>query len=393
MVGQDSAECCVTPWIVGWTFTSDRKKTGKNAHRIQKRDWRVLTDCQTNDCWMIFGNATRCGYSPPDGSLIILHNRRNTVSLQKSAFIGKSQGNRIIVANLSPSGTQLVQNLSQRYGVSTDAVTQMLQAVYNGNGSMAQFSHPEFGGSGQWMSGGMTMVSDLFNYNLKNLVNNLCSEISNSLANNQTTPFSGSFQSQSQNGMHSQSQAAGQIGSANSLFVPDPTSNWWPQDLGIPSALGSQNNTRYAYFANSHRLAVTAGGPPWVYDTLDHQIGGFGQQQGGGQSITFTSQYGTVNLSNLPVVSRDGVAVPPAPMPAEPMPMQIAVVEPMPATPSISTPVESTRTMEPPVNPAMNQKSGEEIIATLERLGGLMDKGYITKEEFETKKSELLGRI
>ena len=283
------------------------------------------------------------------------------------------------MANLSPSGTQLVQNLSQRYGVSIDAVTHMLQAVHNGNGSMAQFSHPEFGGSGQWMSGGMTMVSDLFNYNLKNLVNNLCSEISNSLANNQTTPFSGSFQSQSQNGMHGQSQAAGQIGSANSLFVPDPTSNWWPQDLGIPNAVGSQNNTRYAYFANSHRLAVTTGGTPWVYDTLDHQIGGFGQQQGGGQSITFTSQYGTVNLSTLPVVSRDGVAVPPAPMPAPPTPM----AAPIPAAPSIST----------PVNPAMNQKPGEDIIGTLERLGGLVDKGYITKEEFETKKSELLSRI
>jgi hypothetical protein len=263
-------------------------------------------------------------------------------------------------------------------------VTHMLQAVYNGNGSMAQFSHPEFGGSGQWMSGGMTMVSDLFNTNLKNLVNNLCSEISSSLANHQTTPFSGSFQSQSQNGSYGQSQAAGQIGSANSLFVPDPTGNWWPQDLGIPSAIGSQNNTRYAYFANSHRLAVTTGGQPWIYDTLDHQIGGFGQQQGGGQSITFTSQYGTVNLSTLPVVSRDGVAVPPAPKPNTQLPV---------AAPAVAIPAANTMSLESSVNATMNQKSGEDIIATLERLGGLMDKGYITKAEFETKKSELLGRI
>lgn len=298
------------------------------------------------------------------------------------------------MANLSPSGAQLVQDLSQRYGVSTDAVTHMLQAVYNGNGSMAQFSHPEFGGSGQWMSGGMTMVSDLFNTNLKNLVNNLCSEISSSLANHQTTPFSGSFQSQSQSGSYGQSQAAGQIGSANSLFVPDPTSNWWPQDLGTPSAIGSQNNTRYAYFANSHRLAVTTGGQPWIYDTLDHQIGGFGQQQGGGQSITFTSQYGTVNLSTLPVVSRDGVAVPPAPkpntqLPAEPMPAAQLPV----AAPAVAIPAANTMSLESSVNATMDQKSGEDIIATLERLGALMDKGYITKAEFETKKSELLGRI
>ena len=293
------------------------------------------------------------------------------------------------MANLSPSGLQLVQNLSQRHGISTDAVTHMLIAVQNGNGSMAQFSHPEFGGSGQWMSGGMTMVSDLFNNHLKCLVSNLCSDISNSLASHQTTPFSGSFQSQSQNGMHAQSQAAGQIGSGNNLFVPDPSANWWPRELGTPSAIGSQNTVRYAYFANNHRLAVTTGGQPWVYDTLDHQIGGFGQQQGGGQSITFTSQYGTVNLSTLPVVSRDGVIVPPAPsQPAAPAtPVQVsppAVQASFDAQPTLSCGAAEL---------PLNQKSGEDIIATLERLGGLMEKGYITKEEFAAKKSELLNRI
>ncbi len=293
------------------------------------------------------------------------------------------------MANLSPSGIQLVQNLSQRHGVSTDAVTHMLIAVQNGNGSMAQFSHPEFGGSGQWMSGGMTMVSDLFNNHLKCLVNNLCSDISNELANHQTSPFSGSFQSQSQNGTHSQSQAAGQIASGNSLFVPDPSANWWPQELGTPSAIGSQNTVRYAYFANSHRLAVTTGGQPWVYDTLDHQIGGFGQQQGGGQSITFTSQYGTVNLSTLPVVWRDGVKV-------EDAPIQSAAAQ----TPVQTSPPAAQSSFDAQPTPScaaaelsLNQKSGEDVIATLERLGALMEKGYITAEEFAAKKSELLNRI
>ena len=293
------------------------------------------------------------------------------------------------MANLSPSGIQLVQNLSQRHGVSPDAVTHMLIAVQNGNGSMAQFSHPEFGGSGQWMSGGMTMVSDLFNNHLKCLVNNLCSDISNALANHQTTPFSGSFQSQSQNGTHSQAQASGQIGSGNSLFVPDPKANWWPQELGPPSAIGSQNTVRYAYFANSHRLAVTTGGQPWVYDTLDHRIGGFGQQQGDGQSITFTSQYGTVNLSTLPVVSRDGVMVQAAPIQPAAAPTPGEASSPA-AQPSIDAqPAPSCAAMEQP----LNQMNGEDVIATLERLGGLMEKGYITKEEFAAKKSELLNRI
>lgn len=252
---------------------------------------------------------------------------------------------------------------------------------------MAQFSHPEFGGSGQWMSGGMTMVSDLFNSHLKNLVNNLCSELSTSLANHQTSPFSGSFQSQSQNGSHNQVQAAGQIGSANSLFVPDPTAQWWPADLGAPAAIGSQNSVRYAYFPSQRRLAVTTGGKPWIYDTLDHQIGGFGQQQGGGQSITFTSQFGTVNLSSLPVISRDGVAVQPAPAPVQ-MPAQAAYssADQLPNAVNFNSPSANSGTSSMPA-------AGGDIIAMLERLGQLMEKGYISKEEFAAKKAEMLNRI
>jgi hypothetical protein len=290
-------------------------------------------------------------------------------------------GSHKTMPSLSPAGTQLVQTLSQRYGVSTDAVTHMLTAVHHGNGSMAQFNHPEFGGSGQWMSGGMTMVSDFFNNNLKNLVNNLCSDLSSGLANHQTSPFSGSFQSQSQNGAYDQSQAAGQIGSANSLFVPDPSAQWWPRELGTPNAVGAQNNVRYAYFADSHRLAVTTGGKPWVYDTLNHQIGGFGQQQGGQQSITFTSQFGTVNLATLPVVGRDGVAVP----------LQV----PQPAL--VASPGQTSgQTSGQPngsANLQVSRAQGADVIALLEQLGQLMEKGYISADEFASKKSELLNRI
>ena len=79
---------------------------------------------------------------------------------------------------LTEEGLQLVNNLSQRYGFSPDAVTHMLFAVLNGNGSMAQFSHPEFGGSGQWMRGGMLMLGDMFNYSLKGSVDALLRTVS-----------------------------------------------------------------------------------------------------------------------------------------------------------------------------------------------------------------------
>jgi len=259
----------------------------------------------------------------------------------------------------------------------------MLIAVYNGNGTMAQFSHPEFGGSGQWMRGGMTMVSDLFNSHLKARVDNICSDISNSLAREQLFAPSGSFQSQSQSGggsqgYNSQSQTTGGNQSTSSLFVPDPDANWWPAELGSPSATGSQNNIRYAYFSGAARLAVKTGGDVWVYDTLNHRIGGFSQQQSGGSSITFSSQFGTINLSSLPIVSRNGVAPEP-----------------------VSPPQEShqAKATEQPIAEASAQQASsgsaasDQILETLEKLGSLLDKGYITKEEFAAKKADLLSRL
>ncbi len=286
------------------------------------------------------------------------------------------------MANLSSEGFQLVQQLAQRHQLSTDAVTHMLLAVHNGNGTMAQFNHSEFGGSGQWMRGGMTMVSDLFNYQLKSRVDNLCSDISNALASHQLVPFSGSFQSQSQGGSAMQSQTAGTHGSVNSLFVPDPTNNWWPTDLGSPSATGSQNNVRYAYFANARRLAVMTGSDVWVYDTQNHQIGGFSQQQGIGGSITFSSQFGTVSLAALPVVSRNGM-LQPAPS---------SSIQP-PVPPVYESNAELTSPQkQSPVQPN-SHGSGQDIMATIEQLGALKEKGLITAEEFSTKKAELLSRI
>ena len=163
---------------------------------------------------------------------------------------------------LTAEGQRIVQDLSNRHGFSVDAVTHMLFAVLNGNGSMAQFNHPEFAGSGQWMQGGMIMLGDMFNNYLKGRVDSLCSDLTGILANQPGLLHAGSFQSQSQGGSSQQHQATGAMGSS-SLFVPDPEDNWWPRELGAPSAVGSQNDVRYAYFANQRRLAVKTGGEVW----------------------------------------------------------------------------------------------------------------------------------
>jgi Short C-terminal domain len=271
---------------------------------------------------------------------------------------------------LTPDGQRVVNDLSLRHGFSPDAVTHMLFAVLNGNGSLAQFSHPEFGGSGQWMRGGMIMLGDMFNNYLKGRVDALCNDISTILANQPGLLQEGSFQSQSQSGSGQQNQTSGARFGRSSLFVPDPDDNWWPSDLGSPSATGAQNNVRYAYFANARRLAVKTGGDVWVYNTLDHQIGGFSQQQGQGSSIVFGSQYGTVSLGSLPVVLRNG--------------------QPVPSMPIAQPPAQG---MPPASAQSVGSLSHSGILDALERLGDLKAKGYITDQDFSAKKAELLGRL
>lgn len=203
---------------------------------------------------------------------------------------------------------------------------------------MAQFNCPELGGSGQWMRGGMIMVGDMFNNNLKSTVDNLCNELSNALANMQFFP-------------------PARQGSYN---------NWWPAELGSPSSSGGQNNIQYAVFPSSSRLAINNGGQVTIYNTLDHNIGGVSQQQGGADSLTFSSQYGTIAVSSLPIVSGPGVG-------------QSAntnfLNDPQPA------PKKS------------NNALSEETLNLLEKLGQLRDAGVLSNEEFQAKKNDLLNRL
>ena len=242
---------------------------------------------------------------------------------------------------LTPAGQNIINDVSQRYGLSHDSAVRMLVAVNNGGGTMAQFSCPELG-SGQWMRGGMTMVSDMFNHNLKATVNNLCGELSNALANNQIF------------------QPAPQGGGGN---------NWWPGDLGIPSSNGSQNSTRYAVFPRTRRLAVQRNGQVSVFDTLNHNIGGVSQQQGGNDSLTFSSQYGMISSLSLPLVSGPGLQSQSAPA------------------------VQNNFAVAPTQAPQGNSSSSSEVLTLLEKIGQLRDAGVLTPDEFFAKKAELLGRL
>ena len=272
---------------------------------------------------------------------------------------------------LTPAGQNIVNDVAQRYNLSQEAVICMLSAVNNGGGRMAQFNCPELGGSGQWMQGGMTMVGNMFNYGLKNTVNNLCSELSNALANTQMFPVI-------------------PAGSKNS-------NQWWPADLGRPFSSGAQNNIRYAVFPN--RLAIELSGQVTVYDSLDNNIGGVSQQQGGDTSLTFSSQYGTIAVNTLPVISGPGI----------PAQKQTNFAQPAPATNQFdqadngnmgnvnNNSTNNTDTPAPVSNKVndsfTDQSSTDGIIVLIEKIAKLHESGALTDEEFNTKKSELLSRI
>ena len=254
------------------------------------------------------------------------------------------------MAQLSPSGINAVQDIAQRHGFSFDAVQNMLTSVINGNGSMAQFSHYEFGGSGQWMQGGMTMIGDMFNNYLKGRVDNLCAELSR-LTYNQP-----------------------------GLFIEVAAQpNWWGHDLKFPNTSGGQNGMRYAWFAQAHRLAIESNGQVIVYDTLDHNIGGVSQQQSGGYSVTFSSQYGYVDLSRLPIISINGLA------PLVPVPSPTYA----PAPSFINT----SQNNYAPVKDPVSLGGDSDIFANIEKLATLHSRGILSEQEYASKKAELLSRL
>lgn len=127
-------------------------------------------------------------------------------------------------------------------GFSQEAVAHAKAALERGNGTMAQFSHPELGGSGQWMPG-MVMIGDAFNQSLKARVLALFTELASATPSVSTT-----------------------------------SRHWWPESLGKPSQAGGQNALAYAYFPSTHCLAVRRGESVTLYNTHGHALTGISAQ-------------------------------------------------------------------------------------------------------------------
>jgi Short C-terminal domain len=270
-------------------------------------------------------------------------------------------------ATVTPEAERAITDIAQRYGLSREAVLAMLFAVHAGGGTMAQFSIPELGGSGQWMRGGMTMVGNMFDNALKARVDALCGELAQLLATATVFPAS----------------------TTNSQ-VGFTSANWWPADLGVPSASGKQNDARYAIFPSTRRLAIQINGVTRIFDTGDHQIGGVQQQQGGGYgSVGFTSQLAETPPAapSMQYQSQTSAAAPAPRQVAETPPVAPAAQHRADPAPHVAP---QTQTPEPASGASGDPAA---IVAAIESLAGLHERGILSDEEFATKKAELLGRL
>jgi len=259
--------------------------------------------------------------------------------------------------SLTKEGQQAIDEIASKYDLKSQSVEAMVKAIVNGNGTMAQFNIPELGGNGQWMKGGMTMVGDMFNHSLKATVDKLCTELSGLISSKVI------FEEQEK---------------PSDVFTSSTSGGPWPSVFGNPTSSGSQNNFKYAYFAPVRRLIIEENGKQKIYDTKHHQISGVSQQQGSGRSYKFTSQDGPVDIADLSLISEPGDS--------EPEKHE----EQMQETPGMAYDVthaysSNTHTAE--------SASSDSIIATIEKISALYEKGHITEEEFKAKKQELLARL
>jgi len=238
-----------------------------------------------------------------------------------------------------------LEGAATRQGFGLDAAQALWRAMALGQGVRGQFDHPEFGGPGQWMRGGMLIIGDMFNAALLGRVAALCEDLSRLY------------------------DAHPEWHAARAPRCGPAATEWWPEGLHSPASSGAQNGIGYAFFPGQRRLAIRRDGRVELYDTGDHLIGAVSQQQDRATSLSFASQRGPVSLGDLLRV--DTPANAPAPAHATRPPEALAA--------------------EPAANLAVLPRN--ELLDTIEKLAALHERGVITEAEFVAKKTELLGRL
>jgi hypothetical protein len=117
------------------------------------------------------------------------------------------------------------------------------------------------------------MVGEMFNHSLKSKLDAVCTELAAYVAQ---TPSTDRGRSRDDPEVSYRATRQG--------------SDWWPANLGTPSAVGAQNELRYAVFPR--RLVIEDGGRVEIYDTGNHRIFGVAQAQSADQTLTFPAKMG-----------------------------------------------------------------------------------------------------
>ena len=245
------------------------------------------------------------------------------------------------------------------------AATLCLHRALAAGGGMAQFSHPELGGLGQWAGGGMIMIGEMGNAALRQRVGALCAALAALPA--------------SETGRVDPGAAGPAARPAEfSALAPD-AGPWWPAGLGRPSSSGAQGEMAYAWFPQARRLAVRHGDRLAVYDTGEHGITGL-SQGGGAASLRLRAGAHEIGLSELVEVgeaARDWT---------KPR-MTEARDEPAPRA---GEGLARSRGLDAPAD---DMTGPGDPLATIGRLAALQAAGALTEQEFVAKKTELLARV
>ncbi len=192
-----------------------------------------------------------------------------------------------------------LETLAQKHGFSIGAV-QMLNNAFSQSRSLnqVQFNISEFGGMGSWMKGGMMMIGDMFNQNLKLRVGSLCEELSQLRQNSHGDNVTLNCEScQKNNFAFTQPMPSPQPMNFMQPMNSMQPMNFAPFEAGVTSS-GQSNNVSYKYYGQEKKLVITLNGSQ-TYTYLDiPSISGVSSSQSSVDGIqktkiTFSTQEGT----------------------------------------------------------------------------------------------------
>lgn len=161
-----------------------------------------------------------------------------------------------------------IAEIAAEFKVQEITVSKLLDGLQKNSGRQVQFNIAELGGMGQWQSGGMVMVGDMFNNELKAKVDRLCKVLVQMPAKAESNPF-----------------------------VPIQSSVGSNRFANIK---GSQNGISYAYYQTEAILEITDENGLKKYSTEGYLLTGVQQSQSNdSRKLSFSHSGGSVEIKDL----------------------------------------------------------------------------------------------